>query len=423
MRVLVVGSGGREHALVWKIAQSPRVEKVFAAPGNGGMAKNSECVNIGGSDIKGLIRFAKENKIDLTVVGPEAPLVDGIVDRFNEDGLKIVGPTKKAALLEGSKVFAKTFMKRHDIPTADFEIFTDSGQAISYLKEQNVPKVVKADGLAAGKGVIVAESLEESIGAVKLMLDEDGFGEAGKTVVIEEPLFGEEASFIALTDGKDVLPLASSQDHKRIYDNDKGPNTGGMGAYSPTPVLDDELAQKVTDQVMNPCVRGMAEEGEPFKGILYAGIMINKRQIKVLEFNVRMGDPETQPILVRLKSDLVELLEATTNETLSRFKPDWDRRPSVCVVMASSGYPGKYEKGKPITGIDAAEALGDVVVFHAGTKLQDGQILTNGGRVLGVTAQGDDLKKAIEQAYRATNLIRWEGSYFRTDIGRKAYAA
>ena len=419
-KILVVGGGGREHALVWKLAASPKVEKVFCAPGNAGISSQAECVDISAEDIHGLAAFAEKEGIDLTVVGPEGALTLGIVDVFTERGMAICGPTASAAELEGSKAFSKDFMKKYTIPTAAYRTFTDSDEAKRYVREQGAPITVKASGLAAGKGVILAMTEAEAIKAIDDIMTKKSFGDAGDTVVVEEFLRGEEASFIVFTDGKTIVPLPTSQDHKAVYDGDRGPNTGGMGAYSPAPVVTPELSDKIMSTVMVPTIEGMAKEGRPYKGFLYAGLMINDGELSVLEFNARMGDPETQPLLIRMKNDLFDVLEAIVAETLDSVDVLWDERASVCVVMASSGYPGSYEKGKTITGLDACEGLADTVVFHAGTALKDGRIVTSGGRVLGVTALGMTVKEAIEKSYEATAKITWDGVYYRKDIGKKA---
>lgn len=420
MKVLVVGSGGREHALVWKLRQSPRVKEIYCAPGNAGIGSSATCVDISATDISGLADFAKERQIDLTVVGPEAALTLGIVDYFEKLGLKIFGPSEQAAVMEGSKVFMKDLLKKYQIPSGYYEVFDDRDKAVRYIESQTPPLVVKADGLAAGKGVIVAQSINEAIEAVDLMMADKAFGAAGEKIVVEEFLVGEEASFLAFTDGETVLPLPSSQDHKAVFDGDKGPNTGGMGAYSPAPVLTEALHKQVMEQVMVPTVKAMAAEGRPYKGVLYAGLMINQGVAKVLEFNCRFGDPEAQPLLMRLKSDLVDIMEAVVDERLHQIRLDVDPRPTVCVVMASGGYPGSYQKGKVITGLDDAARINDVVVFHAGTAKQDDNIVTAGGRVLGVTAVGENLEDAIKTAYEAVDCISWEECYYRKDIGAKA---
>ena len=420
MKVLVVGGGGREHAIAWKLAQSPLLEKLYIAPGNGGTRLVGKNVEISASDINGLLDFAVKEKIDLTVVGPEAPLVAGIVDLFTSHGLKIVGPTKEAAQLEGSKAFTKKLLKENGIPTADYEEFNDYERAVDYVKARGAPIVVKADGLAAGKGVTVAFSVEEALEALKKIMVEGVFGDAGEKVVIEEFLEGEEASFIVLTDGKFVLPLASSQDHKRAYDDDKGPNTGGMGAYSPAPVVTEEIEKKIMEEIIIPTIKGMEKFGSPFQGVLYGGLMITDEGPKVLEFNVRFGDPEAQPLLMRMKGDLLDAFVKLSDGKLSGAKIDWDDDAAVCVVMASHGYPGRYEKGKLIEGIEEAEKDERVVVFHAGTKYEDGNYYTNGGRVLGVTALDKDIPSAIQKAYNAVKKIRWDGVFYRKDIGKKA---
>jgi phosphoribosylamine--glycine ligase len=420
MKILVVGSGGREHALVWKLLQSPRAEKVFCAPGNAGIASIATCVAINADDVEGLLRFAQAEGIGLTVVGPEAALSLGIVDRFEAAGLRIFGPNGRAAELEGSKVFMKELLKKYGVPSGGFEVFTDAEAARRYIEQQGAPLVVKADGLAAGKGVIVATTTEEALAAVDLIMGDKAFGEAGNRIVVEEFLAGEEASFIAFTDGDTVLPLPTSQDHKAVYDGDKGPNTGGMGAYSPAPVVTAPLHQRVMDEIMLPTVRAMAAEGRPFKGMLYAGLMIQGERLSVLEYNCRFGDPECQPLLMRLRTDLVDILEAVVDRRLAAIDLAVDPRPTVCVVMAAGGYPGPYEKGKVIHGLADAADLPETMVFHAGTAAKNGEIVTNGGRVLGVTALGDTLQQAIDRAYVAVDRISWEGCYCRRDIGYKA---
>lgn len=420
MRILVVGGGGREHALVWKIAQSPLVKEIYCAPGNAGISRIARCVPIRASDIEGLAQFAKEKGIDLTVVGPEEPLVLGLEDAFRKRGLRVFGPSERAAILEGSKSFAKELMRRYSIPTAEFEVFEDPQEAFRYAMNRGGPLVVKADGLAAGKGVFVCRDTQEAVEAIDRIMVKKAFGEAGGKVVIEEYLEGEEASFIAVTDGEDVLPFPPSQDHKRALDGDLGPNTGGMGAYSPAPVVTGDVAGRIMKEIMIPTVRAMAEEGRPYKGFLYAGLMITQGIPKVLEFNVRMGDPEAQPLLVRLKSDLVPVLVAALEQGLKGESLLWDSGASVCVVMASQGYPGPYEKGKRIFGLEEAEAQEGTVVFHAGTRNEGGTLVTDGGRVLGVTALGRDVKEAVERAYRAVEKITWEGAYYRKDIGKRA---
>ncbi len=420
MKVLVIGAGGREDALVWKINQSPKVKKIYCAPGNAGTAQLAENLNIKADDVAGLKKFAKENKIDLTVVGPEIPLVAGIVDEFAKEGLKIFGPNKAAAMIEGSKVFSKDFMLKYELPTAQAGIFDNSKEAIAYIEEMGAPIVVKADGLAAGKGVIVAKTKEEAIAAVKDIMEKKQFGEAGNKVVVEECLKGEEASIIAITDGKTVLSLASSQDHKRVSDNDEGLNTGGMGAYSPAPIVTDQLMEQIDQTVLKPFIAGMEQEGIDYKGVIYAGIMVTKEGPKVLEFNARFGDPETQPIMMRMQSDIVPIFEAVIAGKLAGKNIEWKDKAAVCVVLASGGYPGKYEKGIPISGIEKVDQLDNAYVFHAGTKLSGKNIVTSGGRVLGVTALGDGIKFAIQNAYRAVDLIKFKGMHYRRDIGKKA---
>jgi len=420
MKVLLIGSGGREHALAWKIAQSPLVTKLFCAPGNAGIAGVAECVDLPAHEVQALLKFARREKIGLTVVGPEAPLVAGLVDRFEASGLPVFGPSQRAAELEGSKVFAKHILRKHAIPTAHYDVFETVDAAEEHLRKAPLPLVVKADGLAAGKGVMVCQTREEALDAIAQIMKERLFGDAGNRVVVEECLLGEEASILALTDGRTIVPLPSSQDHKRIHDNDEGPNTGGMGAYSPAPVITEEQAARIERDILVPIVHAMNAEDRRYKGVVYAGVMMTDDGPKVLEFNVRFGDPETQPILARLKGDLVPVLKAIAEGNLQKAELEWDPRPAVCVVMASGGYPGHYEKGKAISGLDAAAALDDVAVFHAGTALKDGKVVTAGGRVLGVTALGADIRAAIARAYEAVKLIRFEGAHYRTDIGARA---
>ena len=421
MNVLVIGSGGREHALVWKIAQSAHVKKIFCAPGNAGISKLATCVDIKADDLDGLLAFAQSEKIGLTVVGPEAPLSMGIVDLFEKKGLKVFGASKKAAQIEASKSFSKNLMAKYNIPTASGQSFTNFDQAEKYIKRQDgKPLVLKADGLAAGKGVLICSSEKEALDALKTIMKDKAFGDAGSRVVIEECLEGEEASFLALTDGKTVLPLPSSQDHKRIFDEDKGPNTGGMGAYSPAPLVDSILHDKIMNEVMIPTVKAMESEGAPYKGILYAGLMIDRDKIRVLEFNARFGDPEAQPLLMRVKNDLVELMLACIDGSLNRHTMDIDERATVCLVMAAGGYPDSYAKGQVISGLEDAAKIKDVMVFHAGTSLEKDKVVTSGGRVLGVTALGDTVEKAIEKAYQAAGKISWDKVQYRKDIGKKA---
>ncbi len=420
MKILVIGSGGREHALVWKIKQSNKVERVYCAPGNAGISRMADCVDIAVTDVDALMKFAKKEGVGLTVVGPESSLAAGIVDVFEANGLRIFGPSQRAAELEGSKVYCKEFLKKYNIPTAAFAVFTDIKKAKKYIDGCGAPLVVKADGLAAGKGVIVAKTVAEAKQAVDLIMAEKAFGSAGDRIIIEECLAGEEASYIAFTDGKTVLPLPSSQDHKAIFENDKGSNTGGMGAYSPAPVVTSEIADFVMNHIMLPTIKGMAAEGRPYKGMLYAGLMISGKDINVLEFNCRFGDPEAQPLLMRLKSDIVDIFDAAIDRTLGQVEMKIDPRPTVCVVMASGGYPGSYENGKTIKGLVKAAECRGVEVFHAGTSRKHGRSVTNGGRVLGVTAIGKDLQEAISRAYAAADLIKWTNCYFRRDIGAKA---
>ncbi|MBC8288311.1 MAG: phosphoribosylamine--glycine ligase [Nitrospinae bacterium] len=417
MRVLVIGGGGREHALVWKISQSPKVTDIYCAPGNAGTAEIAKNVPIAADQIDQLLEFAQKNEIGLTVVGPEQPLVMGIVDRFQEKGLRIFGPTARAAELEGSKAFSKDIMKKYGLPTAEYETFTSHELAQRYFDKETGPIVVKASGLAAGKGVILCRNSKEGLNAVDTIMKDKSFGEAGDKVVIEEFLEGQEVSVLAFSDGNTVLLMDSAQDHKAALDGDKGPNTGGMGAYSPAPIFTDLLRQKVRDKIMFPLVRAMQSEGRPYKGILYAGLMLTKHGPKILEFNARFGDPETQPLLVRMESDIVPLFEACIDGTLDQQELQWKPEPSVCVVMAAKGYPGSYERGKEISGLDEAGA--DVVVFHAGTKLEAGKVLSNGGRVLGVTATGPDTPSAIKKAYEAVSKIKWDGIHYRKDIGHR----
>ncbi len=419
MKILVIGSGGREHAMAWRLKQSPRVQKVFVAPGNGGTAREEGVENVAVTAIPDLLEFARKEGIQLTVVGPEAPLAAGVVDAFRAAGLKIFGPTQAAAQLESSKDFAKRFMARHQIPTAAFATFTDAAAAHAYIDAQGAPIVVKADGLAAGKGVVVAQTAEEAHAAVEAMLSGNSMGEAGHRVVIEECLVGEEASFIVMVDGEHVLALATSQDHKRLLDGDEGPNTGGMGAYSPAPVVTPEIHAKVLREVIRPVVAGMQAEGTPFTGFLYAGLMIGADgRLGVLEFNCRMGDPETQPIMMRLKSDLVTLLEAAIDGSLDRVDAEWDRRCALGVVMAAAGYPDSPRKGDAITGLDAKGE--DFHVFHAGSAIEGDQVVTAGGRVLCVTALGDTVKIAQTRAYEVAEDIDFAGRQMRRDIGWRA---
>ncbi len=422
MKILIVGSGGREHALAWKAKKSKDVEKVYVAPGNAGtsLEPGLENIDIKADAIDALVEFAKKERIDLTIIGPEAPLVEGVVDAFNNAGLGCFGPVKDAARLEGSKVFTKDFLKRNGIPTAEYRVFTEIDPASEFIKSHRLPVVIKADGLAAGKGVIIAKSHDEAINAARDMLSGSSFGSAGKKIIVEECLTGEEASFIVMVDGKNILPLASSQDHKAVYDGDTGPNTGGMGAYSPAPVLTDAIYKRAMEEVIEPTVKGMAEEGSPYTGFLYAGLMVLEDGTpSVLEFNCRFGDPETQPVLIRLKSDFVELCMAALEGRLDKVEAEWDRRASLGVVMAAGGYPEKYNKGDAISGLPEKEEA-DIKVFHAGTAMKDGKVVTSGGRVLCVTALGESVGEAQKKAYDLVKKIKWENVYFRSDIGYRA---
>jgi phosphoribosylamine---glycine ligase len=421
MKVLVVGQGGREHALLWKLKQSPLVDTIYCAPGNAGTAADGINVDIADSDITALVKFAKDEQIDLTVVGPEAPLCAGLVDALEAAGLKAFGPNKAAAQLENSKIFTKRILRRANVPTAKYEQFDRAEAAMASLDTvEDGPCVVKADGLAAGKGAIVCADHAEARDAIKRILIDREFGEAGNELIIEECLVGQEASILAIVDGNTIIPLEASQDHKRALDGDLGPNTGGMGAYCPTPLITDELMTEIVEHVLIPTVHTLNTEDTPFRGILYAGLMLTETGPQVLEFNVRFGDPEAQPVLMRLKSDLAEVLLAAAERRLDQLEPlEWDERPSVCVVMASDGYPGSYEKGRPITGIENADAEEGVKVFHAGTKLINGKPCSNGGRVLGVTALGDNIFDAKRRAYEAVRKIRWEGAWCRKDISDK----
>jgi len=420
VKVLVVGGGGREHALVWKVLRSPQVDEVIAAPGNAGIGEVARCAGVKAEDIEGLLRLAQDEKVDLTIVGPEAPLALGIVDRFQGAGLRIFGPTEEAAKIESSKVFAKELMARYGIPTAEFQVFDDPQKARQYIRKMGAPIVVKADGLAAGKGSIVCGTLEEAYRAVERIMEEREFEDAGDLVVVEECLVGEEASILAITDGEAIKPLLPSQDHKPVYDGDRGPNTGGMGAYAPAPVVTEELADMVMEKVLRPTIEGMHREGIPYRGVLYAGLMITEEGPKVLEFNCRFGDPESQAVLPLLEGDLVEILDAAVDGRLGEVEVRNSDGAAVCVVLASGGYPGKYEKGKVIEGLEELKAMPDVMAFHAGTARKDGKIVTDGGRVLGITAVASDIPKAIKRAYEAVEKVRFEGMHYRHDIGQKA---
>jgi phosphoribosylamine--glycine ligase len=429
MNVLVIGNGGREHALAWKLAQSPRADRVFVAPGNAGTAEDAENVPLAVDDFPKLINFARQNEVGLTVVGPEVPLVAGVVDVFEAEGLKVFGPKKAAAQLEGSKVFCKDLLRNADVPSADYQVFHDADSAEHFINDrypeadQDVPVVVKADGLAAGKGAIVCRRRDEALEAIARVARHREFGAAGDRLVIEERLDGEEASVLAITDGKTLAVLPPAQDHKPAYDDDKGPNTGGMGAYCPAPLVDEAMLELVERDVLVPTVHTLKRSGIPFSGVLYAGLMVTNQGPKVLEYNTRFGDPECQPLLMRLKTDLLDVLEATADGRLAEIGPlEWDPRPATCVVMAAEGYPGSYEKGRPIRGLADAAALDDVKVFHAGTKMAGGQVVTSGGRVLGVTALGSSISTAKLQAYKAVKCIRWDGAWCRKDISDKALA-
>ena len=422
MRILLIGGGGREHALAWKLVQSPNVEKLYAAPGNPGMAllQKCECINLNVDDLEGVADYAEEKSIDLTFVGPEAPLVAGLADVFKRRGLPVFGPSKAAAQLEGSKAFSKELMAKYNIPTAFFKICEDIEAAKAYVEEKGAPLVVKADGLAAGKGVVVAMTKQEALDAIDDMMGDHKFGAAGARVVLEEYMEGEEASLLAFTDGKTVVPMIAAQDHKRVFDGDEGPNTGGMGTYAPAPVMTDILRLKATELVLKPVVAAMAKEGTPYQGCLYAGLMIKGDSVKVVEFNCRFGDPETQVVLPLLDGDLAEIMLACATGTLDKVEVAWHDKAAVCVVMASGGYPESYEKGKEITGLAAAEEDKDVVVFHAGTKEADGKIVTSGGRVLGVTAVDASIKAARDRAYAAVEKIAFEKNFYRKDIAWRA---
>ncbi len=420
MKILVVGGGGREHTIVWKIAQSDKVSKIYCAPGNGGISKLAECVDISATDIDAMVKFAKEKEIDLCMVAPDDPLVLGMVDAMEAEGIRAFGPRKNAAIIEGSKVFSKDLMKKYNIPTAAYEVFTDSAEAISYLKEQNsYPAVIKAEGLALGKGVIIAQNEAEAIDGIHEIMDDKKFGDSGNRVVIEEFLTGPEVSVLAFTDGKCVKPMVSAQDHKRAYDNDKGPNTGGMGTFSPSRLYDEAKAKECMENIFIPTMNAMNAEGRTFKGVLYFGLMMTEKGVKVIEYNARFGDPETQVVLPRLKTDLVDIMDAVIDGTLSDINIEWDDNAAVCVVMASGGYPVAYDKGHIISGIADAEAMDNVAVFHAGTKLTDDGFTNVGGRVLGVTATDTNLDEAIKRAYKAVDKISWKDEFHRNDIGIK----
>jgi phosphoribosylamine---glycine ligase len=420
MRVLVVGGGGREHALAWRLSRSPQVEGVWCAPGNAGIADVATCVALAPDDLKGLVRFAREQAIDLTVVGPEMPLTLGVVDRFAQEGLRAFGPTAAAARLEGSKVFAKELLRQLRVPTAFFGAFDDADEAARFIDEVGAPVVVKADGLAAGKGVFICPTVPEAKDAVDQIMSQRLFGDAGERVVVEEFLQGEELSFMAITDGDVVLPLAESQDHKRALDGDRGPNTGGMGAYSPVPLMTPALREHVMRDIMEPVVAGLDRQGTRYTGVLYAGLMVQDGQAKVLEFNVRFGDPEAQVLMMRLKSDLAALMDAAVEGALADVSVEWDPRAAACVVLAAEGYPGAVERGRPIDGLEALRGWPNGMVFHAGTRRDGDRVVTDGGRVLGVTALGDTIAGAVASAYEAVARIGWPGMYFRADIGHRA---
>ena len=419
MKILVVGSGGREHAIVWKIAQSPKAEKIYCAPGNGGIAELAECVDINVMDKESMVAFAKEKEIDLVMVAPDDPLVAGMVDAMEAAGIRAFGPRANAAIIEGSKAFSKELMKKYNIPTAKYEVFTDSASAIEYVKKGSFPTVIKADGLALGKGVIIAQNFEEAEEAIHEMIDGGKFGASGSRVVIEEFLTGPEVSVLAFTDGKTVKPMVSAQDHKRAYDNDEGLNTGGMGTFSPSRLYDDAKAKECMENIFLPTIKAMNAEGRTFKGVLYFGLMMTKDGVKVIEYNCRFGDPETQVVLPRLKTDMVEIMEAVIDERLEDVDIEWYDTAAVCVVEASGGYPVSYKKGFEITGLDELKAEKDITVFHAGTKLADGKMLTNGGRVLGITAVAENLDAAIKRAYEGVAKVTFEGEFHRSDIGIK----
>ena len=420
MKVLVIGSGGREHALVWKITQSPKISQVYCAPGNAGISKLAKCIDIDADNLEKLANFAQKEKIGLTVVGPELPLSKGIVNEFDQRGLRIFGPSKEATEIESSKVFSKYLMKKHNIPTANYKVFHNREEAFHYIKKQAFPLVIKADGLAAGKGVFIIKNLVQAKDALDSLMELKKFGEAGKQVIVEEFLKGEEVSILAFCDGKTVVPMVASQDHKKILDNDQGPNTGGMGAYSPVPFYFNKEKKRVLEEILKPTIKGLQREGRGYKGVLYAGLILTKEGPKVLEFNARFGDPETQVVLPRLKTDLIDILNAVIEGSLHKINIEWKNNSVVCVVVASGGYPGKYQKYKVISGLNKLEKMKDVIAFHAGTKFQDGKVVTSGGRVLGITAWDDTISKAKEKAYQGIEKIYFENMYHRKDIAVKA---
>ena len=417
MKIMVVGGGGREHTLIWKIAQSPLVKKIYCAPGNAGISEVGECVDIDVKNIERLAEFAKDKNIDLTVVGPEIPLVAGIVNVFEKNGLKIFGPSKDAAQLEGSKIFAKNLMTKYGIPTAKYKVFDNPEKAQDFIKEIGPPVVIKADGLAAGKGVIISNTQQEAESAIKKIMEDKEFGDAGDKIIVEECLEGRELSILAFTDGKTVIPMISSQDHKRVYDNDKGPNTGGMGAFAPSPFYTSELAQMVEEEVLKKTVNAMKMEGITYKGILYAGLMLTSEGVKVLEYNCRFGDPETQAVLPLLDTDLIEIMGAVVEDRLDEMTIKWKNKSAVCIVMSSKGYPAEYEAGLEIKGLEDVKGLNEIFIFHAGTTFENGKITTSGGRVLGITALGDKIETAAKEAYKGVKSIYFEGAHYRKDIG------
>ncbi len=421
MKVLVVGGGGREHTIVWKIAKSPKVDKIYCAPGNGGIAELAECVPIKATDIDGVVKFAKENKIDLVMVAPDDPLVMGMVDALEKEGIRAFGPKANAAIIEGSKVFSKELMKKYNIPTAGYEVFDNPADALEYIRGGSFPTVIKAEGLALGKGVIIAKDLAEAEAGIHDIMEDKVFGESGNRVVIEEFLTGPEVSVLAFCDGKTVVPMVSAQDHKRAYDNDEGLNTGGMGTFSPSRLYDDAKAKECMENIFLPTVKAMAAEGRPFKGVLYFGLMMTEKGVKVIEYNARFGDPETQVVLPRLKTDLVEIMEAVIDERLDQINIEWEDNAAVCVVLASGGYPVKYKSGYEISGLDKISKYDDLTVFHAGTKKEGDKLVTAGGRVLGITAVGENLDAAIKRAYEGVDMVSFTDCHFRKDIGIKKY--